>query len=434
MDMNKINYAYWKDKKICTFDVDGFIDKVFQKYQQMAQKDIIAPNLAKKREELRNLWDKVMGMSIKGDSSLYPNKEGSQPELMEVWGKAGDFWCAGYRSGDLLLCDQYDFPLRKWMIRAIKAAKGEMMELYNFVAIDFETATSKRSSICEIGIAVVRNNGEVTETKSWLVQPPGNEYDIQNIMIHNITPNDTQNSPTFAEVWPEVLPYIEGQLVVAHNTSFDMYALRDALDKFNLTYPTFIHICSCRLARKLLPGLYNYRLPTVSKAIGFPMQIHHRAGVDAEAAAMVYIACLDKQDSQTIEELQNHFSFRCGKFADGTFIPQKAKSKGGNVQPGSIFGNPASVDEGNYFYGKEVCFTGACSFGTRNEMMQMVADIGGTPTNNVTKKTQVLVVGQQDYCIVGESGLSGKQKKAIELFEKGQDIEIFSEIEFLQMI
>ena len=45
----------------------------------------------------------------------------------------------------------------------------------NFIAIDFETATPKRSSICEVGICVVRN-GEISETKSWLVQPEDNLY------------------------------------------------------------------------------------------------------------------------------------------------------------------------------------------------------------------------------------------------------------------
>lgn len=37
-----------------------------------------------------------------------------------------------------------------------------MIEGLNFIAIDFETATGKRASICEVGICVVRN-GEITE-------------------------------------------------------------------------------------------------------------------------------------------------------------------------------------------------------------------------------------------------------------------------------
>ena len=41
-----------------------------------------------------------------------------------------------------------------------------------FIAIDFETATGKRASICEAGICVVRD-GEIAETRSWLVPVRG---------------------------------------------------------------------------------------------------------------------------------------------------------------------------------------------------------------------------------------------------------------------
>ena len=66
--------------------------------------------------------------------------------------------------------------------------------------------------------------------------------------------------------------------------------------------------------------------------------------------------------------------------------------------------------------------------------MQKVKDVGGIPTDSVTKKTDVLVVGQQDYRVVGDSGMSNKQKKAMDLLAKGQDIEILSEAEFLSRI
>lgn len=55
----------------------------------------------------------------------------------------------------------------------------------NFIAIDFETATPKRASICEVGICVVRN-GEVVETRSWLVQPKENLYSYWNMQCHGI--------------------------------------------------------------------------------------------------------------------------------------------------------------------------------------------------------------------------------------------------------
>ena len=46
----------------------------------------------------------------------------------------------------------------------------------------------------------------------------------------------------------------------------------------------------------------------------------------------------------------------------------------------------------------------------------------------------ILVVGQQDYRVVGDFGMSNKQKKARKLLEKGQGIEILSEIEFLSRL
>ena len=39
------------------------------------------------------------------------------------------------------------------------------MDGLNSIAIDFETATGKRASICEVGICVVRNE-EIAETRS----------------------------------------------------------------------------------------------------------------------------------------------------------------------------------------------------------------------------------------------------------------------------
>lgn len=64
------------------------------------------------------------------------------------------------------------------------------MNNINFIAIDFETDTAKRSSICEAGICVAKG-GKVVETKSWLVHPEDDRYSYWNIQIHGIRPQDT---------------------------------------------------------------------------------------------------------------------------------------------------------------------------------------------------------------------------------------------------
>lgn len=116
------------------------------------------------------------------------------------------------------------------------------------------------------------------------------------------------------------------------------------------------------------------------------------------------------------------------------FIAHQANKQTKAQVLNSLEEHPELVDEANYFYGKNVCFTVTCMYGVRKELLQKIKDVGGIPSDSVTKKTEVLVVGQQDYRVVGDSGMSNKQKKAIQLLENGQDIEILSETEFLSRI
>ena len=86
------------------FDVDGFIEDIYQKYQQMAADDPRLAAWAKTREELRGQWVKTLSVTRpSGDATIYPNRDGRQePALMEVWHKAGDYWRCGLRIGDTL--------------------------------------------------------------------------------------------------------------------------------------------------------------------------------------------------------------------------------------------------------------------------------------------------------------------------------------------
>ena len=305
----------------------------------------------------------------------------------------------------------------------------------NFVAIDLETATSVRSSICQIGITEVIDNIPQTP-KSWLVQPEDNEYDGMNIWIHGITPEDTQNSPSFPEVWKEVQPFLQNKIVVAHNTSFDMYALRDAFDKYNMEYPTFDYFCTLRIARYIVKGCYSYSLDVVLNHLNMDFGVHHKADSDSLGCAQLLLKCLE-MDGSNIDNLEAKYSFHRGKFAPNSFIAHLATGKGNSSYDDfikSLQVNTDTIDEGNYFFGKSVCFTGTCQYGIRKDLLRKVAEVGGIPTDSVTAKTNVLVVGQQDYRKVGESGMSSKQKKALQLLEKGKDIEILSETEFLSRI
>ena len=86
----------------------------------------------------------------------------------------------------------------------------------NFAAIDFETANNERTSVCSVGVVVVRG-GEIVERFYSLIQPEPNYYLYWNTRVHGLTRADTDNAQVFPYVWSKVEPLIEGLPLVAHN-------------------------------------------------------------------------------------------------------------------------------------------------------------------------------------------------------------------------
>jgi DNA polymerase III subunit epsilon len=154
-----------------------------------------------------------------------------------------------------------------------------------WVALDFETATSSRASACAIGLAHVAG-GKVVAVERALIQPPGNDYDGFNVMIHGIEPEMTAGSPTFAEAWPLIQARVAGKPVIAHNASFDCSVLRHSLDAEGLEYPELEYYCTRVFALRQWPELPSYALELVADHCGVSFG-HHDPGEDARASAEI---------------------------------------------------------------------------------------------------------------------------------------------------
>lgn len=79
----------------------------------------------------------------------------------------------------------------------------------DFAAIDFETANGERSSVCSVGVVVVRD-GEIADTFYSLIQPEPNYYTYWCSRVHGLTREDTEEAPVFSEVWKQVEPSLRG--------------------------------------------------------------------------------------------------------------------------------------------------------------------------------------------------------------------------------
>jgi DNA polymerase-3 subunit epsilon len=185
----------------------------------------------------------------------------------------------------------------------------------NFIAIDFETANSIRSSICSMGVAIVEN-GKLVGSEHFLVKPTPNHYDSYNTFLHGIDDSHTKKEKTFKQQWKSFQKYFHNQTIVAHNASFDCSVLRFTLDSAKLIYPDLDYHCTYRLSQELLP-LDSFKLDDVSRHFKIKLK-HHNAESDAKASALIAIRLCEKHKVNSLEELSTSIGFKVGKIISET--------------------------------------------------------------------------------------------------------------------
>ena len=158
--------------------------------------------------------------------------------------------------------------------------------MQNFAAIDFETANNSRSSVCSVGVVIVRD-GEIVDTFYSLIQPEPNYYNYWCSQVHGLCCDDTDDAPIFPDVWAQIEPLIEGLPLVAHNRPFDEGCLRAAFRTYQMDYPEYEFLDTLAASRCALPELVNHQLHTVAAACGYQLKNHHHALADAEACAWI---------------------------------------------------------------------------------------------------------------------------------------------------
>lgn len=160
----------------------------------------------------------------------------------------------------------------------------------DFAAIDFETANNQRSSVCSVGVVVVRD-GEIADTFYSLINPEPNYYTYWCSQVHGLTREDTEDAPVFPAVWAQIEPLIEGVPLVAHNRPFDESCLKAVFRVYQMDYPDYPFYCTCIASRRVWPqGRHN--LDVIAARCGYDLTHHHHALADAEACAAIALKIL----------------------------------------------------------------------------------------------------------------------------------------------
>lgn len=295
----------------------------------------------------------------------------------------------------------------------------------NFVAIDFETANEKRNSPCSLGLTIVRDN-QIIKELYWLIKPPEMRFRPINIMIHGIRPHEVEDAKEFDKLWPEIYSYLEGNIILAHNASFDMSVLKNTLDTYHLPYPTLSYVCTMICSKQYYPFLENAKLDTVNRHLGHTFN-HHHASADATACARIFLQIIEELGTDDLEVISSKLGFSVGSIYHHSYKPCRklGRSMITSSKPMSIK-EEVSMDP-TKLAGQVVALTGPLHSMSRMEAIQRIYDLGGTYSSTVTKKTTILVTNTKKPEQLEPSLMSSKLRKAMMQKAAGQSIHIHTE-------
>ncbi|MRV76168.1 3'-5' exonuclease [Duganella sp. FT92W] len=108
--------------------------------------------------------------------------------------------------------------------------------------------------------------------------------------LTGITQQMVDSAPPASEVVPQLVEFIGGDTLSAHNASFDEKFLHAESARCGLAARHLGPVCSLKLARRVFPELGSYKLGTLSGSLGIRFKgTAHRAEADAEVAAQVLL-------------------------------------------------------------------------------------------------------------------------------------------------
>lgn len=288
----------------------------------------------------------------------------------------------------------------------------------DFVAVDVETANPDMASICQVGVAGFSDGAVAFEWVSYV--DPQDWFAPLNVAVHGIDAPVVAGAPQFPAIADQLLEVFGGTVVACH-TPFDRVALHQAFAAHTLELPALTWLDTARVARRAWAecAQRGYGLANVCSMIGYDFQ-HHDALQDAKAAGQILLAASTATGLSVDDWL-----VRVEQTISGE---PRSRSGGWRKESHAQDGNPDGP-----LAGEVIVFTGSLRV-PRREAAAMAAEVGCAVADGVTKKTTLLVVGDQDATRLAGHEKSTKHRKAEDLMDKGHAIRILRESDFLRLV
>lgn len=176
-------------------------------------------------------------------------------------------------------------PQQAGQLFCYASSQGEYAVPERFALIDLETTgfspdTGDRA--IEIAIAVCGPDGRIMDEYATLLNPDGR--DTGPVHVHGVTNDAVADAPRFRDVLGEIIPRINGSVIVAHNAAFEERFLLSEFAHAGVRTALMPALCTLWLARQTM-DLPNHRLATLRRIAGIPDHDAHTALGDVRGLA-----------------------------------------------------------------------------------------------------------------------------------------------------
>ena len=173
-----------------------------------------------------------------------------------------------------------------------------------YVAFDLETTglVAGQDRIIEIGAVILKDGKEIERFQTFV--DPECSLDRKIVELTGITDEMLVGAPKIEEVLPEFLEFVNGRVLVAHNSKFDTGFIRSECNRLGYTYD-LTDVDTLSLSQQLMPQLSKFKLDIVAKALCLPNFNHHRAADDANICGLIMAKFIPMLEEKGVRNLQS---------------------------------------------------------------------------------------------------------------------------------
>jgi DNA polymerase III epsilon subunit family exonuclease len=171
-----------------------------------------------------------------------------------------------------------------------------------FSVLDFETSglSPKAGRVIETGSVRIDETGEVLDRYETLINPGSRE--VGATYVHGITSSMVQDAPSFSDAARDILAFLDGTVITAHNAPFDIPFLRSELSRAGFSYPFIPALCTLKLSRRYIRSVRSHSLSSLCAHLGIENEAAHSALSDALATAGLLVHMLRTYDVAEVQD------------------------------------------------------------------------------------------------------------------------------------